>query len=157
MNKVAAPTAVDAWRSLVETHALLWRLLGDDLESECGISLVDYEVLLRLHDAADHRLRLQDLVSPGRMTKSGVSRLVDRLEATGLIRLESCPSDRRGAFAVLTPKGRAMQECGAMVHVRGINQYFAATLRPGEDQQLTSVLNRIRAGLPGATPRDCAS
>jgi DNA-binding MarR family transcriptional regulator len=151
----AASLTIGAWRELEETHALLWRLLEEDLAAECAISLVDYEVLVRLSEVPEQRLRLQDLTLPGRMTKSGVSRLVDRLEAAGLIEVQSCPSDRRGAFAVLTDAGRAMERRAAAVHVAGLECHVGECLSPDQLELLRSLLMTVHERLPGRR-RNCS-
>lgn len=158
----AHPTAaaLGAWRSMVETHALLWRLLEDELEHQCGLSLIAYEALLNLSAAESHKLRLQDLVSRGQLTKSGVSRLVDRLEREGLIRLESCPSDRRGTLAVLSPEGRSRQSRAAVIHLRGVEELFARHLDDNDALSLRGLMERVRGELPGVPSADsppCAS
>src|ERR1700676_4065715 len=94
-----------AWMALLDAHSRLTNKLDAELERDHGLSLTEYEVLLRLSGSAGQRLRLNELTSQARMTKSGVSRLVGRMQQAGLLATERCPSDRRGAFAVMTDKG----------------------------------------------------
>jgi DNA-binding MarR family transcriptional regulator len=134
-----------AWRSLLEAHAALTELLERELVAERGLPLSRYEVLLRLVEAPGGRLRMQELASSVLLSKSGLSRLVDRMEAAGLVRRERCPSDRRGAFAVLTDQGRSALRRAAPVHLRGIQEHFARHLADGEARTLAAALGRVSA------------
>ena len=95
-----------AWRGLLRAHAALTKALDNQLEAGHGLPLMSYEVLMQLADADDRRMRMRDLASSVILSRSGLTRLVDRLEADGLLRRESCSSDARGAFAVLTDTGQ---------------------------------------------------
>ena len=101
-----------AWRGMLRAHAALTKALDADLDSAHGLPLSSYEVLLYLNDAPDRRLRMRDLAASVILSRSGLTRLADRLEREGLIRRESCPSDARGAYAVLTPAGAEMLAVG---------------------------------------------
>ena len=134
-----------AWRSLLEAHAALTELLERELVGERGLPLSRYEVLLRLVEAPGGRLRMQELASSVLLSKSGLSRLVDRMEVAGLVRRERCPSDRRGAFAVLTDQGRSALRRAAPVHLRGIHEHFARHLDDEEARTLAAALGRVSA------------
>ena len=84
-----------------ETHAGLTATLERRLEAECGLSVQWFEVLLRVARSPEQRLRMQELVAQVTLTSSGLTRVVDRLEEAGLLKRESCPSDRRGLYATL--------------------------------------------------------
>jgi DNA-binding MarR family transcriptional regulator len=135
-----------AWRALLEAHAAVTEVLEHELVAERGLPLSHYEVLLRLAGAPGARLRMQELAASVLLSKSGLSRLVDRLEAAGLVRRERCPSDRRGAFAVLTDQGRSVLRRAAPVHLRGIQQHFARHLDDQEARWLAEALDRVAAG-----------
>lgn len=139
-----------AWMALLEAHSRLTGRLEGDLERAHGISLAEYEVLFRLADAPERRLRLNELTSHARMTKSGVSRLVDRMQTGGLIRTERCPSDRRGAFAVLTAQGQAVFRRAAALHLKGIQDHFGRHFNDDEAAALRLALERVRDALPEA-------
>ena len=94
-----------AWRGMLRAHAALTKALDADLDAAHGLPLSSYEVLMYLNDADDRRMRMRDLAASVILSRSGLTRLADRLEREGLIRRESCSSDARGAFAVLTPAG----------------------------------------------------
>ena len=137
-----------AWMALLDAHSRLTSRLEAELQRGHGISLAEYEVLYRLSDAPDQRLRLNELTSHTRMTKSGVSRLVDRMQQSGLISTERCPSDRRGAFAVLSPDGRAVFRRAAALHLRGVQDHFGRHLDDNEAAALRTTLERVRDALP---------
>src|SRR5947207_11382082 len=94
-----------AWRGLLRVHAALSKALDAQLEAEHGIPLTSYEVLMYLRDATGHKMRMSELASSVILSRSGLTRLVDRLERDGLIKRESCETDARGQFAKLTEAG----------------------------------------------------
>jgi DNA-binding MarR family transcriptional regulator len=132
-----------AWRSLLEVHASVVELLSRELEEQRGLPLGWYDVLLTLDQAPEQRLRMQDLAQSVLLSKSGLTRLIDRMETEGLVRRERCPSDRRGAFAVLTPEGRSTFRRAAPVHLRGIQEHFARHLDDDEAVTLNDALARV--------------
>jgi DNA-binding MarR family transcriptional regulator len=138
-----------AWMALLDAHSRLTNKLDGELERDHGLSLAEYEVLLRLSSSPGHRLRLNELTSHARMTKSGVSRLVGRMQLVGLLSTERCASDRRGAFAVLTDEGRALFRRAAALHLRGVQDHFGRYLDDGEAATLRVSLERVRDALGG--------
>lgn len=139
-----------AWIALLDAHSRLTSRLEAELERRCGVSLAQYEVLYRLQEAPGNRLRLNELTAHARMTKSGVSRLVDRMQTAGLIATERCPSDRRGAFAVLTPAGASLFKRAAATHLRGVQDHFGRHLDDGEAASVRTALERVRDAVPSA-------
>ena len=95
-----------AWRGMLRVHATLTKALDAELEAAHGLPLSSYEVLMHLADADGQRMRMSDLADMVILSRSGLTRLVDRLEREGLIARESCPSDARGSYATLTTAGR---------------------------------------------------
>src|SRR3954451_65801 len=95
-----------AWRGMLRVHATLTKALDAELEAAHGLPLSSYEVLMHLHDAEGQRLRMSDLAALAILSRSGLTRLVDRLARGGLIARESCRSDARGSFAALSRAGR---------------------------------------------------
>lgn len=140
---------LDTWRGFLEAHDAVVGVLQNELQDSHGLSLPAYAVLLRLAEAPDGRVRLHDLTGDALMTRSGVTRLVDRLEADGLLERQVCPSDRRGAYAALTAEGRRRLRRAAPVHLAGIQRHFAGQLSDEEAAVLDAVTARIRASLPG--------
>jgi DNA-binding MarR family transcriptional regulator len=146
-----------AWRTLLETHATVTDLLERELVGERGLPLSRYEVLLVLAESPEGRLRMQELAQRVLLSKSGLSRLVDRMEEAGLVKREQCPSDRRGWFAVLTDQGRSALRRAAPVHLRGIQEHFGRHLDDDEARVLGAALGRIRDAARAAAAADAAN
>lgn len=147
-----------AWRGLLRVHATLVKALDAELVAAHGIGVTAYEVLLFLADAPEHRMRMHDLASSVLLSRSGLTRLVDRLERDELIVRESCPSDARGAFAVLTDAGRRKLAAARITHLAGVRRHFLDALS-GEDMAvLGDVWDKVVPGngggsvLPGCEP-----
>jgi DNA-binding MarR family transcriptional regulator len=102
-------------------------------------------VLLNLAESPEGRLRMQELSASVLLSKSGLSRVVDRMEENGLVRRERSEDDRRGWFAVLTERGRSTLRRAAPVHLRGIQEHFARHLDDEEARVLTAALDRVTA------------
>ena len=138
-NLDSALTAGDprmaTWRAFLVAHALLTRRLDEDLRSEEDLTLGEYSALLQVAEAPGRSLRMNQLASGIFLSRSGVTRLIDRLEADGLIERSTCTSDGRGALAVLTDAGLARLRAAAATHLRGIDQYFLAVV-PGAHLEL---------------------
>jgi len=143
------PERLDAWRGLLVTHAALVRRLNEELEDEQGLPLAWYEVLLHLNEAPQGSLRMGDLARRALLTPSGLTRLVDRMEAAGLVERKACGDDRRGSWAALTPAGRKKLKEAAPVHVRGVDQYFARHLTKDEAKAFSKALSRMLADVRG--------
>ncbi|HVS43886.1 MAG TPA: helix-turn-helix domain-containing protein [Candidatus Dormibacteraeota bacterium] len=137
------PERLAAWRLLLEAHAAVVDRLGRELEAECGLPLTWYDVLVQLASAPEGRLRMRDLARAVLLSRSGLTRLVDRMEASGMVCREAHPSDGRGAFAVLTPAGRAALRRAAPVHLRGIDAHFARHLSDADAAALCDALSRV--------------
>ena len=132
-----------AWRSLLYAHRVLIDTLEDELTAESSLPLTSYEVLARLDAAPEKRLRLSELADSLVLSRSGVTRLVDRLERDGLVRRENCPSDRRGSYATLTEEGALAFRAAAPIHSRGIEEHFARHLSDAEARILATALERV--------------
>ena len=134
---------LDAWRGLLRAHARATRLLDAELTAERALPLGSYEVLLHLAAAPGRRMRMTDLANSVLLSRSGVTRLVDRLERDGLLRRESCPSDLRGTNAVLTEDGLARLRAAATVHLRGVREHVTGRFDEDELRTLAALLGRI--------------
>jgi DNA-binding MarR family transcriptional regulator len=143
MAKKPDELRLTAWRALLASHAALVNRLGEELEEEKGLPLPWYEVLLFLSRAPDGRMRMGELAGSLLLTPSGVTRLVDRMEADGLVSRQRCPSDRRGWHAVITPAGRARLRGAAPVHLRGVERHFARHLTDEQAEVLADTLGRV--------------
>lgn len=125
-------------------HAALVNQIEHELLEAGVVPLSWYDVLFALYDAPGQRLRMSELASAIVLSRSGLTRLVDRLEMEGLLKRERLESDRRGAFAVLTEKGvEAMREAWP-VYARGIDEHFARYLSDEETCMITEVFKRMR-------------
>src|SRR4051812_47832045 len=113
-----------AWRAFLSAHALLVCKMDDELAEAGVLSMDSYDALLTLFEAPRRRLRLSELAERALLTRSGVTRLADRLERAGLLRREDCPGDRRGSFAVLTEKGEAELRRTWAVYSKSILAHF---------------------------------
>jgi DNA-binding MarR family transcriptional regulator len=147
---VTAPRASDwrvgAWRSFLRAHATVVRELERDLLGEAGMPLGWYDVLLQLAEVPDRRLRMAELADRVLLSRSGLTRLIDRLQAEGLVRREPSPDDARGTYTVLTAEGFQRLRAAAPVHLSGIQQYWLAHFSDDELRALGGLLDRIVAG-----------
>ncbi len=135
---------------LFEVHDGLTRRLAEQL-SEHGLPPAEFEVLLRLARSPGGRLRMSDLAAQVSLSAGGLTRLVDRLERRGLAERAACPTDRRGAFAVVTPEGRRLVEKAVRGHVELIERWYTGLLEPAELAAVSSALRKVRAAVhPGA-------
>ncbi len=133
-----------------ETYAGLHAKLTPTFAAH-GIAPMEFEVLLRLGRSPAHRLRMTDLATQADLSTSGVTRVVDRLERSGMVRRESCPSDRRGSFAVLTDAGSQRLSEVVEDHLVDIEKWFTGALGPDQLAALLDALRTIREGVrPGA-------
>lgn len=135
-----------AWRGLLRTYARLTKALDAELEATHGLPLTSYEVLMYIADAEGERMRMHDLASRILLSRSGLTRLVDRLERDELLYRKSCDSDARGAYACLTPKGRTKLDAARATHLAGIRALFLDHFTPQEQELLGSFWERVGAG-----------
>ena len=138
--------ALEAWRSYLQSHATILRMLDAELASEHGITTRDYEVLLYLAQAPDRKLPMSALAESTMLTRSGITRLVDGLVSGGFIERASCSNDARVSYAQLTDEGFAKLSHAGCTHVRSIRRLFLERFDADETAQLASLLGR----LPGA-------
>lgn len=120
-----------------------------------GLSLVEFEVLVRLARSPEQRLRMTHLAGQVALTTSGITRVVDRLERAGLVRREACPSDRRGAWAVVTPAGVRRLTAALPGHLELLERHFSGRFTPDELATFTERLRTIRDDVhPAARPEE---
>jgi DNA-binding MarR family transcriptional regulator len=138
---------IDTWRSFLSAHIRLQRLLDDDLQSEHGLSLPEYDALLVLANAPDRRLRMHQVADRVLLTRSGVTRLIDRLVADGSVERTQCATDARGAEAVLTEAGLARLREASGTHLRGIGDHFLDAIDPADLDVVGRAMRDVLAGL----------
>ncbi len=136
-----------AWRGLLRVHSALVKALDAELLAEQGLPLTSYEVLINLQAAPGHRRRMAELADSVLLSRSGMTRLVDRLEREGLLERDTCTDDGRGTFAVLTEKGEETLARARPTHLDGIRERFLRHFEPGELRELARYWDRV---LPGA-------
>lgn len=129
--------------SLLRAHASATRRLNAQLLAEHGLTLSDYEVLLRLSRAPERRLRRVDLAEQVVLSASGITRLLDGLEASGLVERAACDTDRRVVYAVLTEAGLEKFEQASRSHVAQVEELFAARYDAAELGELEALLGRL--------------
>lgn len=132
-----------AWRNFLRTHNHLMRLLEQDLQSQHKIPLGSYDVLVQLAEAPGNRLRMSELAQAVLLSRSGLSRLVDRLQKDGLVQREPDPLDARGLFTVLTEKGRGTLRDAAVVHLGGVSRLVVDRLSEGDLRQLSELMAKL--------------
>jgi DNA-binding MarR family transcriptional regulator len=161
----AADPRLAPWRAFVLAHARVWRRLDEDLRLEHALSLPEYETLLLLAESEGRRLRMRVLAEDLQLSKSGVTRLVDRLVDDGLVERGQCTTDARGAEAVLTEAGLSRLRSAAPTHLRGIQAYFLDAIESPDlavvERAMRAVGGALSGGLAGrpgrsARPLECA-
>jgi DNA-binding MarR family transcriptional regulator len=131
-----------AWRATVQLSQLLLRQLDRDLTAH-GLNGRDYEILVELSEAPDHRLRMTDLADATSQSRSRLSHQITRMEKRGLVRRDDCEGDKRGTFAVLTKAGFAAIERVAPHHVENVRRHYIDRLTPQQLEEVRSTFQPI--------------
>jgi DNA-binding MarR family transcriptional regulator len=132
-----------AWEALIRAHATLLRALDAELQSEQGISAGDYDVLITLANAPDGSLRMRELADRVILSRSGITRRVDRLERDGLVRRQPASDDGRSIVACLTDVGRERLREAAGVHLAGVEERFLKRYSDEELATIAALLERV--------------
>ena len=140
------PDALAAWRGFLRVHSALTKQLDAELVAAHGLSLSSYEVLLFLADSPQGRLRMSDLADSVLLSRSGLTRLVDRLEREGFVRRESCPSDLRGFNALITDEGRKLFAAARRTHLAGVRTRFLDRFTREELRTLAGFWEGVQPG-----------
>jgi DNA-binding MarR family transcriptional regulator len=135
------------WRAFLRAHARVERRLDEDLRTRHGLSLQEYETLLHLAESPERRLRMGRLADSLLLSKSGVTRLVDRLVDDGLVERTSCTSDARGAEATLTALGLSRLRAAAPTHLDGIREHFLSAIDPADLGVVGRAMDAVSEGL----------
>ncbi len=143
----SAPDPLDprltAWATFLRAHARVTRALERELHDEQQLALADYDVLLQLARADERRLRMGELADRLLLSRSGITRLVDRLERAGFVERASCESDRRGSWALLTDAGYDRLRRATPVHLRGVAEHFLDRIPGDELEELRAALAHV--------------
>jgi DNA-binding MarR family transcriptional regulator len=137
------PTELAAWRGLLEAHATLIAQLDAELSRDQGLPLTSYEVLISLADADSERLRMGELAERLLLSRSGITRLIDRLERQGLVERQRCDDDGRGLFAAITAEGKRRLATARPAHLDGVRRHFLSRLRPTDLDALAGAWRRV--------------
>jgi DNA-binding MarR family transcriptional regulator len=143
MITALSETELRAWQALLHSHHDVIRKLDVELRTEHGLSLTDYDVLLRLARAPDRRLRMTELADRVLMSPSGLTRMVDRLVDEGLVRRDRFEGDARVMLAQLTEEGRRALRRAARTHLQGIREHFTGRLSQAQLRNVASALETI--------------
>lgn len=142
-NRRSEDPGLAAWLTLVQAESLLVDLLEADLQAGARLPLGWFEVLVQLTSASEGRMKMQELARSVLLSKSGVTRLVDRMETAGLISRTPCPTDRRAIYAVVTPEGRAALRAALPIHLDSLGERFTRHLSKAELDGLRATLQKI--------------
>jgi DNA-binding MarR family transcriptional regulator len=136
---------IRAWGGFLRTHARIVRELDQELRDAHGMPLGTFDVLINLALAPEEMLRMRDLADAIVLSRSGLTRLVDRLVREGLVERRRCGEDARGAWAVLTPAGKRALAKAAPTHFDGVRRRFLSALDEEEQERLGDVWDKIKA------------
>lgn len=131
------------WRAWIAANALLTDAFSRDLQEAHGLTLADYEILVRLSESADRRMRMSDLAEATLSSRSRLSHQIDRMERAGYVERAPCTDDKRGFFAVLTNTGWNKLVAAAPVHVGSVRERIVDVLTPEEFAALGRASKRL--------------
>jgi DNA-binding MarR family transcriptional regulator len=155
LSEQLSTAPVQAFIRLLQGHAAATRVLSADLVSEHGLTINDYEALLRLSRADGHYLKRVDLAESLLLTPSGVTRLLDGLERAGYVEKGSCDTDARITYAVLTEAGHEKLAEASTSHIAQIRTFFEQRFDDDELATLAELLGRL-PGAAGDDGLDCS-
>jgi len=161
-----------AWKSFLKAHAVITRALERQLIETHRLPLAEYDVLVQLSEAEGGALRMSQLADRVLLSRSGLTRLVERLERDGLVERSNCSSDARGSYAVLTQLGVQRLREAAPAHLESVKTLFAEPLTDDQVEAMRQALELLAAAVPagcaaalpdpeiapvGADPGDCVA
>lgn len=145
--KTAIPTPddprLDAWRTFLQAHWQVRRQLEAELQDEQQMSLGEYEVLLVLAYSEQRQMRMSELADWLMLSRSGATRMIDRMESAGLVGRVSCETDRRGQWAQLTDAGYERLRSASPTHLRGVGEHFLNRIPGAELDDLQRILGKV--------------
>lgn len=150
-QREAEQAALDLWDELSGLTGLIRKRLAERLAAAAGVQPDEADLLALLAEAPDQRLRMVDVSDGLGLTKSGVTRLVDRLAARDLVLRAPCPKDRRVIYAGLTDEGRATAAAATPARAAALAELFAGGLSPAEFEALTASLRRLTPAMTAGT------
>ena len=141
-----------SWRAWLSVSLLLHDRLNRELQAQHGLTMADYEILVRLSEIPERRMRMSDLADVTLSSRSRLSHQIDRMEKAGLVEREHCTDDRRGAFAVLTELGWSTLVATAPDHVASVRAHLVDQLTPAEFAALGAACQKVSDHLSEAEP-----
>ena len=138
------------WRAWLTANTLLPEQLGRDLQATHGLTLADYDILVRLSEAEGHALRMSELAQKALVSRSRLTHQVDRMERAGLVSRRVCEEDARGLLACLTEHGWDVLRAAAPDHIESVRRHLVDVLTPEELQALGAASRKLVHAL-GAT------
>jgi DNA-binding MarR family transcriptional regulator len=139
----------ESWRAFLDANRLLMAALDRQLQRDAELSLADYDLLVRLSEAPERRLRMSELAEATLFSRSRLSHAVSRLESAGWVVRTACPEDKRGLFAELTQAGMDKLTAAAPGHVAAVREHLVDVLSPAQLRQLGEISTAVRAQLNG--------
>lgn len=143
MPATRSTDASEAWRALLMAFTGVHGELAAELEDECGLPIEHYEILLMLYEAGRDGMRPSDIASRRRLSRSGATRLLDRLEQDGLVERHSYAEDRRGNVVSLSTSGKRTFAKAGRIHLDGIERHVASALTTRDLQDLRRILPKL--------------
>jgi DNA-binding MarR family transcriptional regulator len=144
---IADEPGFGAWRAFLQAHGRITRRLDEELQAAHGLSLAEYDALLQIAHAPGRRVRMNVLADRVLLSRSGITRLVDRLEADGSVERIACETDARGQEAVLTPGGLDRLRTAAGTHLDGVRRYFLERFDAADLDAIERSLGRVAGAL----------
>ena len=144
MSIIRETEQMGAWESVIRTVGSLLKTFEQELQTAEGLPLAWYDVLIQLSEAPEGQLRMQALADTVILSRSGLTRLIDRMESAGLVRREPCEEDRRGYYAILTGQGRQVFEQAKPFHEKGIHEHFTRHLDESDLQAIAAAFAKVR-------------
>lgn len=150
--RLRTSAASAAWRALIIAFTRVRGVLADEMDAEVAMPLERYEILLMLSQADGAAMRPSQLADGQRISRSGATRLIDRLERDGLVERRSCDTDRRGSLVALTAQGEEAFRTAGRVHLRGIDQHVGSHLTGDELAELDRLLTKLADAVASHEP-----
>ena len=147
------PAEMKAWRQYIIASRRLLEALDSDLEDH-ELSMADYEVLAQLSDAPDRKMRMSELADVAMLSRSRLSHRIKVMEKAGWVKREACPVDKRGYFAVMTPKGWKAIVAAAPDHVESVRARFLDHLNKEDQKVLSEIFERVTDSLKENPPQE---
>jgi DNA-binding MarR family transcriptional regulator len=139
------PDEQHAWRSFITGVTALFEKLDRELRDEHGVSIAEYELMVRLSEAPDHSLRMAELASSVSHSRSRTTHTISRMERDGIVDRIACPQDGRGVMAVLTAAGYQRLQEASHTHVDGVRRHLVDLVDPADFQALGRVFDAVKA------------